>query len=318
VSSIWAVVVNWNGGDDNIECLDSLIADGLAEERVVFVDNASTDGSADAVERRFPRVRSIRNERNEGYGHGTNRGVELALREGAELVFLVNNDVTIPRGTFAVLTAALRADPDVGIVGPRVVYRDEPARLWCAGGRMTYRQNLSQLIGHDRADGPRWLRARDVDYVPGCAMLVRREVFERIGLLDGEYFAYHEDIEFCLKARQAGFRVRLIGEGLAYHAAHASTGGGYNPLRKYMMGVNTIWFLRRYGTPARWLSFVVFDVCTLPFVWALRARRGEGRSVRAKARGLIDGLRGRRVTAETLASLAGDSADLSGATRDGA
>lgn len=306
MSSTWAVVVNWNGGEDNLECLGSLIADGLSAQHVVFVDNASTDGSPDAVARAFPAVRLIRNERNEGYGHGTNRGVELALREGAELVFLVNNDVTFPRGLLALLGEALRADPGVGVVGPRLVYRDDPGRLWCAGGRMTYRQNLSVLLGHDQADGPRWLEARDVDYVPGCAMLVRREVFERIGLLDGEYFAYHEDIEFCLKARAAGFRVRLIGEGLAYHAAHASTGGGYNPHRKYMMGVNTIWFLRRYGTPARWLSFVVFDVLTLPFVWALRAWRGEGRSVRAKARGLFDGLRGRRVTAEALRSLAGD------------
>ena len=318
MSSTWAVVVNWNGGEDNVECLRSLIADGLAEDRVVFVDNASTDGSPDAVARAFPHVHLIRNERNEGYGHGTNRGVELALEEGAELVFLVNNDVTVPRGMFAVLTDALRAEPELGVVGPRVVYREDPGRLWCAGGRMTYRQNLSVLIGHDQADGPRWRQERDVDYVPGCAMLVRREVFERIGLLDGDYFAYHEDIEFCLKARAAGFGVRLIGAGLAYHAAHASTGGGYNPLRKYMMGVNTIWFLRRYGTPARWLSFFLFDVVTLPFVWALRARRGEGRSVRAKARGLLDGLRGRRVTAETLASLAGESPHRSGWTGHGA
>ena len=296
----WAVVVNWNGGTDNVTCLRSLVAQGLAEEHLVFVDNASTDGSPEAVQGAFPRVRTLRNDRNVGYGHGTNQGIELALREGAQFVFLVNNDVTVPEGTLDELLAALRAERQTGIVGPRVAYRDDPGRLWCVGGRMTYRHNLSYLIGHGRSDGPRWRRTSSVDYVTGCAMLVRREVFERVGLLDGEYFAYHEDIDFCLKARGAGFDVRVIGEALAYHAAHSSTGGGYNVQRKYMMGVNSIWFLRRYGTPLRWISFVAFDILTLPLAWARRAVRGEGSSVRAKARGLFDGFRGRRVTEERM------------------
>ena len=131
-------------------------------------------------------------------------------------------------------------------------------------------------------------------------MLVRRALFERAGLLDGDYFAYHEDVEFCMKAREAGFEVRLVGEKRALHDAHHSTGGGYNPARKYMMGVNTVWFLRRHGTPARWASFLLFDVASLPFAWLARAWRGEGAGVRAKALGTLDGLCGRRVTEQAL------------------
>ena len=142
-----------------------------------------------------------------------------------------------------------------------------------------------------------------MDYVPGCAMLVAREVFTRIGLLEGDYFAYHEDVEFCWKAKQAGFPVRMIGAVAAHHDAHSSTGGGYNPLRKYMMAVNTVRFLRRHGTLTRWLGFWLFDVASLPFVWVYRALRGEGAAVVAKARGTWDGLRGRQVTAERLREL---------------
>jgi GT2 family glycosyltransferase len=301
VSGTWAVVVNWNGGERNLACLRSLAAQGLAPERIVFVDNASSDGSLERVRAAFPGLAVVRNATNVGYGHGTNRGIEHALAHGAERVFLVNNDVTFPPGTLAGLERALAEG--AGIAGPRVLFADPPDRIWCAGGMLTFRTNLSTLLGHGEPDGPSFQVTREVDYVPGCAMLVARGVLEKIGLLEGDYFAYHEDVEFCWKAKRAGFPVRVIGQLAAHHDAHASTGGGYNKLRKYMMAVNTVHFLRRHGTLARWLSFWVFEVASLPFVWFYRALRGEGAAVVAKARGTWDGLRGRQVSAERLREL---------------
>ncbi|NOT29830.1 MAG: glycosyltransferase family 2 protein [Planctomycetes bacterium] len=297
----WAVVLNWNGGEQNLACVRSLLAQGLAPERIVFVDNASSDGSAERVVAEFGHLVVLRNAANLGYGDGTNRGIEHALAHGAERVLLVNNDVIFPSGTLAGLERALAAG--AGIVGPRVLFLHPPDVVWCAGGLLTFRTNLSTLIGHREPDGPRFQVTRAVDYVPGCAMLVARAVFARIGLLEGDYFAYHEDLEFCWKARQAGFPVRVIGALAVHHDAHSSTGGGYNPLRKYMMAVNTVRFLRRHGTPARWLSFWLHDVLSLPFVFLYRAQRGEGRAVLAKARGTWDGLRGRQVTAQRLHEL---------------
>ncbi len=300
IDSTYAVVVNWNGGDANLACVRSLLTQGIAAERIVFVDNASTDGSHERVRAEFPTLRFERNANNVGYGDGTNQGIRIALDAGAELVWLVNNDVTLDDGVLPTLTAAFAGADTIGVVAPRVVYARDPATVWCAGGTMTYRQNLSSMIGHRWPDGPKYQRTVRVDYVPGCAMLVQRRVFEAAGLLDGEYFAYHEDVEFCLKARDAGFDVLVVGEARALHDAHHSTGGGYNARRKYMMGVNTVWFLRRHGTPARWCSFVIFDVLTLPLVLLYRGLRGEGGGALAKARGTWDGLRGRRVTRESV------------------
>ena len=297
---VFAVVVNWNGGEDNLACVRSLLDQGLAQAQVVFVDNASRDGSTEAVEAAFPGLTVLRNARNLGYGHGNNRGIEAALEAGAEAVFLANNDLVLPAGALAALEAALEARPEVGIVGPRVLYRDEPSMVWAAGGWLTFRHNLTTLRGHREPDGPEWQTSLDVDFVPGAAMLVRRAVFERAGLLDGEYFAYHEDADFCLAASEAGFGVACIGAVSALHRTHAATGGGYNPRRKYMLGVNTVWFLRRHGTPVRWLRFVLFDVLSLLPLLLLEACRGRARAVLAKARGMYDGLRGRRVTAETV------------------
>lgn len=297
-SGTWAVVLNWNGGAQNRDCVRSLLAQGLAPGRIVFVDNASRDGSCEAVEREFAGLVVLRNATNLGYGDGTNVGIRFALERGAERVWLVNNDVVFPAGTLAGLEKALASGG--GIVAPRVLFKTPPDVVWCAGGILTFRTNLSTMLGHGQKDGPEFRVTREVDYVPGCALLATRAVFERIGLLEGAYFAYHEDVEFCWKAKQAGFPVRVVGELAAQHDAHASTGGGYNARRKYMMAVNTVHFLRKHGTPTRWLGFWLFDVATLPFVWLYRSFRGEGRAVVAKARGTLDGLRGLQVTPERL------------------
>ena len=298
---IWAVVVNWNGGDDNLACLRSLCAQGIPEEHVVLVDNGSEDGSVEAIEKEFTQLRILRNATNLGFALGCNRGIRLALDEGAQAVFLVNNDVTFPEpDTLASLESTFEEDPGIGIAGPRVLYAKDPTLIWCAGGRLTFRQNLSRMIGHREKDNLNFQVSRDVDYVPGCAMLVRAAVFEQVGLFHEDYFAYHEDLELCVRAAEAGFRVRMVGATAVHHDAHASTGGGYNARRKYMMGVNTVWFLRRHGTPLRWCSFWLFDVATLPLALLFRAMRGEGSAVLAKAKGTLDGLRGKHVSAELL------------------
>lgn len=295
-----AVVVNWNGGDENLECVRSLLESGVPPARIVFVDNASTDGSLESVRAAHPDLTFLTNKTNLGYGHGSNEGIAHALRTGADAVYLVNNDLVAPPEMLPRLVAELESDPTIGAAGPRVLYKNDPGRVWAAGGELTFRQNLTTLLGHGAPDGPEYQRVRDVDYVPGCSMLVGATVFERAGMLDGSYFAYHEDVDFCMQVLRAGFRVRLVGEVAAYHTTSASTGGGYSPRRKYMMGVNTIWFLRRHGTPVRWMRFFVYDVLSLPAVWAREVLRGNGRGVLAKALGMWHGALGRRVTAEAI------------------
>jgi len=305
IASIFAVVANWNGGAENLECLRSLREQGLPEGNVVFVDNGSSDGSLALVRAKHPGLRVIENKSNLGFGEAANQGALRALDLGARAVFFVNNDAVVPPGTLARLAAELEARPRAGIVGPRVLYKADPARVWCAGGELTWRQNLSTLRGHLEPDGPRWRETRAVDYVPGCALLARKELLTQVGMFDAQYFAYMEDVDLCLRARRGGFEVWLVGEVAVLHATSQATGGGYNPRRKYMMGVNSIWFLRRHAHAGHWLRFVVFDVLSLPFLWLAGLFRGRGRAVAAKALGILDGLRGKRVTAEAIREGAG-------------
>lgn len=300
-AGLFAVVVNWNGGEQNLACLDSLVArEGVPQTRIVFVDNASHDGSREAVLARYPHVDPIDTGSNVGFGEGANRGARRALERGATAVVFVNNDLTFPGGTLARLCAALDADARLGLVGPLVLYSEPSDRVWCAGGRLDHRQNLSTLLGHGAPVGDAWRATRDVDYVPGCALLARRELLEEVGLFDAGYFAYHEDLELGLRARHAGYRVQVIGDVVAHHAPSSATGGGYSPRRKWMMGVNSVRFLRRYGGPRAWARFVVFDVLTLPLVVIAGVGNGRWRGGLAKGLGIWEGLLGRRVTAERL------------------
>lgn len=297
---IVAVVVNWNGGDANVACLRSILDEGIGPGDVVFVDNGSTDGSRELVARTFPGITRIENGSNLGFGEAANQGAAAALAHGADAVYFVNNDVVLARGGTTKLAAALDSERSIGIVGPRVLFMHDPALVWCAGGMLTWRENLSTLLGHGQRDGPEHQRRKPVDYVPGCALLARRELLEEVGSFDARYFAYMEDVDLCLRSTRRGYKVELVGDAAAYHASSSATGGGYNPRRKYMMGVNSVWFLRAHARTAQWLRFLAFDVATLPFLWLVGVFRGRGKSVLAKAKGILDGLRGRRVTAESI------------------
>lgn len=300
---LWAVVVNWNGGaEDNLRCLGSLVAEGLPPERIVFVDNGSVDGSREAVADAFPGLVRVDNGANLGFGEGANQGARHALAAGASAVAFVNNDLRFPpgEGTLRALAAALDDDPRLGFAGPRVLLDDGSGRVWCAGGRLDHRQNVSTLLGFGEPDGPRWRTTRDVDYVVGCALVARARALDEVGLFDARYFAYMEDVELGVRARRGGWGVRVFGEHAALHAPSSATGGGYGARRKWMQAVNSVHFLRAYGRPVHWLRFALFDVATLPPLLVVEGLRGRGAAVVAKAKGLWDGLRGRRVTAEAL------------------
>ncbi len=300
---LWAIVVNWNGGvEDNRRCLRSLVDQGVPQERIVFVDNASADGSREAVSADFAALERIDNDTNLGFGEAANQGARRAFEHGASAVVFVNNDLRFPADerVLGALVTALAGDARLGMVGPRVLFDDGTERVWCAGGRLDFRQNLSTLLGNGDPDGPRWQHEADVDYIAGCALVMRRAVLEEVGLFDADYFAYMEDVELGLRVRDAGWGVKVIGGSRAYHAPSSATGGGYGARRKWMQALNSVRFLRQHGRPRHWLRFLVFDVATLPILIIARTIRGDGTAALAKARGIWDGLLGRRVTAAAL------------------
>jgi GT2 family glycosyltransferase len=286
-------VVNWNAAGETLGCLASLAAVRPPLARVHVVDNGSADASADRIAAAHPEVHVIRNAANAGFSGGVNPGVRAALAAGADWVLLMNNDARLQPDAVAHLLAAAGAHPHAGLVGGKI-FRDRAARrLWCCGVSLGFGPNIGKLRGFDRIDDGRFDAPEVVDSLTGCGLLVRRKVFETIGLLDEAYFAYVEDADFALRARAAGFVCVYEPKAVFEHPGGGSTGGGYAPGRKYLTAHGAARFLSRHGGFRLWLNFVVFDVLLWPVLFVSALLRGRAAGAWAKLRGTIDGLLGR-------------------------
>ena len=167
------------------------------------LDNGSTDGSVPAIRDGFPMVTVLENGENLGYTGGNNVGLRYALAQGADYVLLLNNDTVLAPDFLRLLVEAAESDANVGIAGPTIYYYDRPALIWSAGGAIDERRGQTRMIGLDAPDeGQFGTLPREVDFVTGCALLVKRPTMERVGLLDERFFTYYEEGEWCVRARR--------------------------------------------------------------------------------------------------------------------
>lgn len=223
--AVLAVVVNWNGKADLIECLASLEGLDYPRERcrVLVVDNGSADGSPEAVRAAFPRVEVIENPRNAGYSTAVNQGIERALRLGMDYVWILNNDVVLDADSLRRLTEAGQRDESIGVAGPMVYSYGNPTEIQNAGysislwtGRMKGLKCGRDIFRTDQE------RTADVDSVLGCANLVRTSMLAKVGPLRTVYDVYFEETDLNARARRQGFRVVLVRDARVRHKGSAT------------------------------------------------------------------------------------------------
>lgn len=292
-AAVAAVLVNYNGAEDTLDSLASLdrVERPGGVLRLLVVDNGSTDGSAGLLRRRRPGVEVLETGTNLGFAGGNEVGIRHVLRDpGVGWVLLLNTDVEVARGFLPPLLEACR-DPSVGAAGPKIFYFEPRDRLWAAGGRLRLRETVTEEWGRGEPDGPRWSRPQDVTYLTTCCLLVPRDAFERVGLLDPLFFLNVDDADWCRRAAAAGFRLRYVPESRVWHKVAASTGGGYTPLKTFHTGrSNALYVRRHYG----WGGLVVFLLANLAALAAAFVRelpRRNTGAVWSKARGIWSGLR---------------------------
>jgi len=224
------IVLNWNGEGVIAPCLDSLLAVDNTPMSLIVVDNASVDSSKEIIKRDYPGVVLIENESNLLFAEGNNTGIRYALEDGGDRFLILNNDTVVdPKFASRMLEAMDRSG--AGIVGPKILYHDDPERIWYGGGDfypivwIPRHKSIRKLTGTFDDDGA------ETGYVSGCAMLVRKEVIEDIGLFDPSYRIYCEDVDFCLRAREAGWKCYYEPEALVWHKVSSSSGGGFTPFK---------------------------------------------------------------------------------------
>jgi GT2 family glycosyltransferase len=237
---LFAVVLNWNGGEDTPAALAS-----LAGIETICVDNGSTDGSDRVVEERFPEVELIRTGANLGFAGGHNVGIRRALERGADWVLLLNNDALAEPGLAAALEAAATLRPDAGILACKVLFEDGRTVQY-AGARFRARLGYSgRETGFGQADT--FHTMADTDRADGAALAVSRPAIVAAGLLDELFFAYVEDVEWSLRIRRHGFAVVFVPDARVRHKGSASTGGSASTMNVYYDTRNTIVVCERHS-----------------------------------------------------------------------
>lgn len=293
--SVVASVLNWNNYEDTVDCIESLqdlSYDGLG---IVLVDNGSSDGSGERLAEAFPEVTALLNDENLGFSGGHNTTINYALERDADYVWMLNNDIVVPNGVLKSLVEAAEEHDEVGMVIPQVMVGDA---IWFKFGRVSHRSGHSSAgpiarFLNDlsrRRSGEADSRFLENDYVPFCATLFDMELFREVGTLPEEYFLYNEDVDYCWRVTEAGYRILTDMELTVQHDASSSSGGALNPLINYYISRNRWLLARRMGVSPLW--FVLSYLLWLGKRGALSIAKGRLDGLKALLTGGWDGLRG--------------------------
>jgi GT2 family glycosyltransferase len=246
---IATIIVTWNQVDLALACLQRLAAVHLSLADTWLVDNGSQPPAGPRIQAHFPEVHIIRLERNHGFAAGQNIGIRAGFAAGAESVFLLNDDALVEQQTVPELRAALAVDPQLAAAGP-LVYNHGSARvIQSAGIQADPNSGRIRMIGAGQPDRGQFA-ASDRDALSGCALLIRRAAWEQVGELWEPFFNYAEEIDWCLRARRMGWRVRLVPSAIVWHRVSSSL-GAEAPLKVYLLGRNQ-WYLRKRNHQPGW------------------------------------------------------------------
>ncbi|MBS0629587.1 MAG: glycosyltransferase family 2 protein [Verrucomicrobia bacterium] len=250
MTKIIVIVLNWNNAPDTLECLASLEKIDYPDYEILLVDNGSTDNSLTQIRSRYPQLPILENGENLGYAEGNNRGLLEGLKRGAELLLLLNNDTIVSPHLLSELAKAAQKHPSAGVFGPKIYFYDDPATIWYAGGSVDLKTGRCYHIGWGAPEG--YNEIKETDYICGCALAVRAQVVEKVGLLSPEYFLIWEEIDWCYRIRRAGYKCLYVPKARIWHKVSASfPEGNRGPTWQYYYYRNKLLFHRRH-TNRRW------------------------------------------------------------------
>lgn len=260
--SVYIIILNWNGLRDTIECVESCLRLVYPTFSIVLVDNGSSDGSEEALRTMFPEIKLIQTGANLGYAGGNNAGIRYAIQEGADYIWLLNNDTVVAPDSLGALTAMAETDQTIGMAGSKIVSYSKPSRILYAGGRIDMATGETEHIGYGCEDSGLYDQPCDTDYITGCSMLVGRRLIEDIGLMDEAYFLYFEETEWCVRAANRGYRLVYAPRSVVSHKESVSV-RRFENLPIYYLTRNRLHFLQRNGVKANWIRRFAGDFRTL-------------------------------------------------------
>ena len=296
------VVLNWNGKDVTSRCLDSISRSSCPPDQIVVVDNASTDGSADLIRGGYPQVIVILNDSNLGFAEGNNVGIRYLLERAFDLILLLNNDTMMDPDCLHELRQAAEAQP-AAAYGATIYELSAAGKIWYGGGSIG---RLTLEARHETAPADTDNAPRPTDFITGCCIMFRSDALRSIGLLDRDFFAYYEDVDWCLRAGASGGRLLYVPSAIIRHDISHSfrRAGAYDegvahyswtrsgPLVLYLAYRNRLLLARKHaGGKLHFVFLLLRRLARAALHAGMLLMSGRSRQARAVIEGSRDGLR---------------------------
>lgn len=285
---VTVVVLNWCAEEDTVACLHSLAAADYPALKVVLVDNASSDGSGARLHDAFPHIPFIQMEENAGYTGGNNAGIRWALGDGCDYVMVLNNDTEVAPDMVRQLVLAAESREKVGAVGPKILFAEDPTRIWFGGGDFS----RTRAMGFHRLEGatdpdPEGGEVEEVTFLTGCCLLIPAPVAREFGGFEEDFFVYMEDTDLSLRLTTAGYRLLYQPAARMIHKISMTQGTEPGIFQLFLSVRNRRRLARRRYGPMDRLRFNLFFYPTR----LLRIGKYIGRGDRERVKALWRGLR---------------------------
>jgi GT2 family glycosyltransferase len=258
-------LLNYNGKKNTLDCLESLrnIAIDNFKITILVVDNASTDGSQFQISNfKFQNFnyKAILNKKNLGFAGGNNIAIKYALENSVDYVLILNNDTSVDHDFLTELLKAADRGKNAGILVPKIYFapgfefhkdrysKNELGKVfWYAGGEIDWENIIGHHRGVDEVDRGQFDKTKETELATGCCMLIKKEVFERIGCFDDKYFLYYEDADLSMRAKRESFKIIYVPKSVIWHKNAGSAGGSGSALQDYYITRNRLIFGYRYA-----------------------------------------------------------------------
>jgi GT2 family glycosyltransferase len=296
-NKIAVIILTWKRYEDTKDCLNSILKSNRLPDELLIIDNGSNDGSYEKIKSEFakiPYIRFILNEDNFGFAKGVNIGIMNYLNKtGFSYLILLNQDTVVDEHFIEECFKTMKKDPEIGIVGPRIYYYNNPHKIW-HGWIFFNRIKCGMIIPEkNKNDEQVGVQDRETEFLTGCAMMINKHIFKRTGLFNENFFFYFEDSDFCLKVRKAGYRLWYNSKAKVWHKITDIARDRTSPHVLYNIAKGYLIFLRSnfsfsYMLYGIFLHFVLYT----PFrLWQIMNGSKSVDAIISWFKGTIDGLK---------------------------
>ena len=264
-SSVTIIVLNWNGKDLTLKCLESLNELNYTNCSILVADNNSSDDSVESINEKYPNVEILELDYNYGYAGGNNRAFNSLNDDASEFVIFLNNDTVVDKDFISPLIDPLLSNNNIYQTVPKIYYQNNPKLIWYAGGNVNLWTGAISHQGIRQYDNRKFNLKGLTKYATGCCFCMRYSDFKKIGGFDESFPMYSEDVDLSLSIRREGNEVWYIPESIIWHKVSASIGGSFSFSKNKRKLKGLFLLFKKHANPFQYITIILLSPLQLLF-----------------------------------------------------